>query len=406
MMGTRILPNADPRPCIAHVVYRFDVGGLENGVANLVNHLPAELYRHAIVALTEVTDFHERIRRNDVQFFSLHKAPGHGIRLYPRLFKLFRDLAPAIVHTRNLAALEASVPAWCAGVPARVHGEHGRDVGDLDGSNRTYQRVRRLYRPFVSRYVALSKDLADYLRGPIKIPSARVAQIYNGVDTIRFAPAPHGRMPLADCPFTASDLWFVGTVGRMKDVKDQVTLAKAFVVAVRRHPAGARMRLVMAGSGPLLDRVDGVLAAAGLRDQVWLPGDRADVPDFLRGLDCFVLPSLAEGVSNTILEAMASEIPIVATRVGGNPELLDDGVTGCLVPPADAEAMAAAILAYFDDPAMGRRHGRAARQVAVKRFSLERMVEDYVSLYDGLLRQRMAAPLSTAEPLHGPSRGG
>ena len=405
-MDARVHPNADPRPCIAHVVYRFDVGGLENGVVNLVNHLPSDSYRHAIVALTDVTDFHERIRRDDVQFFSLHKRPGHGVRLYPRLFKLFRDLAPAIVHTRNLAALEASVPAWFAGVPARVHGEHGRDVGDLDGSNRRYQRVRRVYRPFVNRYVALSKDLADYLRGPIGIPAARIAQIYNGVDTARFAPAPDGRVPPPGCPFTSPDLWFVGTVGRMKDVKDQVTLAEAFVAAVRRHPAGARMRLVIVGSGPLSDRVDGVLASAGLRDQAWLPGDRADVPDILRGLDCFVLPSLAEGVSNTILEAMASGIPIVATRVGGNPELVDDGLTGRLVPPSNPESMAAAILAYFNDPATGRRHGRAARQVAVKRFSLERMVKDYLSLYDSLLHGRNAAPLRTAEPLHGPSRGG
>ena len=405
-MGARNLPSTDPRPCIAHVVYRFDVGGLENGVVNLVNHLPSDSYRHAIVALTEVTDFRQRIRRDDVQFFSLHKGPGHGFRLYPRLFKLFRDLAPAIVHTRNLAALEASVPAWFAGVPARVHGEHGRDVGDLDGSNRRYQRVRRLYRPFVTRYVALSKDLADYLRGPVGVASVRVAQIYNGVDTTRFAPAPHGRIPIAGCPFTAPDLWLVGTVGRMKDVKDQVTLAEAFAAAVRRHPAGARMRLVMAGSGPLRDRVDNVLAAAGLSDRAWLPGDHADVPDLLRGLNCFVLPSLAEGVSNTILEAMATGIPIVATRVGGNPELIDDGVTGRLVPATNAETMATAILGYFDDPALGRRHGRAARQVAVQRFSLERMVKDYQSLYDGLLRGHNAATLRTAEPLHGPSRGG
>jgi glycosyltransferase involved in cell wall biosynthesis len=103
---------------------------------------------------------------------------------------------------------------------------------------------------------------------------------------------------------------------------------------------------------------------------------------------------------------MASGIPIVATRVGGNPELVDDGVTGRLVPPSDPESMAAAILAYFNDPAIGRRHGRAARQVAVKRFSLERMVKDYLSLYDGILRGRNAVPVPTAAPLHGPSRGG
>ena len=87
-------------------------------------------------------------------------------KLYPQLFRLFRELRPAIVHTRNLAALEASVPATLAGVPARVHGEHGRDMEDLDGLNRKYQWMRRIYSPFVTRYIALSADLEDYLRRP------------------------------------------------------------------------------------------------------------------------------------------------------------------------------------------------------------------------------------------------
>ena len=395
-MVARISAGPDCRPCIAHVVYRFDVGGLENGVVNLVNHLPADAYRHAIVALTEVTDFRSRIGRGDVQYFSLHKKPGHGVRLYPRLFRLFRELAPSIVHTRNLAALEATVPAWLAGVPVRVHGEHGRDVGDLDGSNRKYRRVRRLYRPFVSHYVALSRDLAAYLRGPIGIAPERIAQIYNGVDIMRFAPAPHVRAPIAGCPFVGPDVWLVGTVGRMQEVKDQVTLAEAFVRAVQRHPLGSRLRLVMVGDGPLRSRVDGVLGAAGLREAAWLPGERSDVPDILRGLDCFVLPSLAEGVSNTILEAMATGLPVVATHVGGNSELVDDGLTGRLIPPADGEAMATAILAYLDDQATARQHARAARQTAVQRFSLDRMIKDYLSLYDGLLRRHDGVPARAA----------
>lgn len=390
-------PSADSRTCIAHVVHRFDVGGLENGVVNLVNHLPAEAFRHAIVALTDVADFRSRIRRDDVQLFALHKGPGHAVRLYPRLFQLFRDLAPAIVHTRNLAALEAAVPAWLAGVPVRIHGEHGRDVGDLDGSNRKYQGIRRLYRPVVNHYVAVSQNLADYLRERIGVAPGRITQIYNGVDTVRFAPPPDTRPAIAGCPFAASDLWLVGTVGRMQEVKDQVTLARAFVRAVRSHPSGKRLRLVMVGDGPLRSLVESDLAKAGLRDKAWLPGERSDVPDILRGLDCFVLPSLAEGVSNTILEAMASGLPLVATRVGGNPELVEDGITGRLVPSADCGAMASAIIGYFDDPMTARRHGRAARQAAVQRFSLDRMIRDYLSLYDRLLHRRDGAPARPAD---------
>ena len=205
----------DSRPLIAHVVFRFDVGGLENGVVNLINRLPAEAYRHAVISLTEITDFRERILRDDVQYFALAKKPGHGFRLYPRFFRLFRALAPDVVHTRNLAALEATLPAWLAGVPVRVHGEHGRDVGDLDGSNRTYRRIRRAYRPFVNQYVAVSKDLEQYLCRDIGVDWGRTAHICNGVDTSRFAPAAGTRRLVEGSPFNSTDHWLVGTVGRM-----------------------------------------------------------------------------------------------------------------------------------------------------------------------------------------------
>ena len=119
-------------------MYRFDTGGLENGVVNLINQMPATAYRHAIISLTTITDFRQRIVRDDVQFIALNKPPGHAIGMYPQLFRLFRELRPAIVHTRNLAALELVVPAWAAGVPVRIHGEHGRDVGDLDAPTRSF----------------------------------------------------------------------------------------------------------------------------------------------------------------------------------------------------------------------------------------------------------------------------
>ena len=111
---------ARPAPLVLHVVYRFDTGGLENGVVNLINHLPAYAYRHAVVALTEVVPgFTQRIRRNDVSFVSLHKPPGHGAKIYPQLTQVIRQLRPDVVHTRNLAALECQVPAWWCRVPVR-----------------------------------------------------------------------------------------------------------------------------------------------------------------------------------------------------------------------------------------------------------------------------------------------
>jgi sugar transferase (PEP-CTERM/EpsH1 system associated) len=383
------VPTADrARPLILHVVFRFDVGGLENGVVNLINQMPSDRWRHGVLALTEVSAaFRARVQRDDVTYHALAKQGGHLFMHYGRLHRLFRELRPAVVHTRNLAALEATVPAWTARVPVRIHGEHGWDVSDLDGSNRKHRLIRRLYRPFVGHYVALSRDLERYLEARVGVPASRIAQIYNGVDTARFSPAPAARPPIAGCPFGDPGLWLMGTVGRMHAVKDQLTLARAFVRARQLAPKAARrLRLAIVGDGPARPEVERLLKGAGALDHAWLPGERADVADILRGLDCFVLPSLSEGVSNTILEAMATGLPVVATRVGGNPELIEDGLSGRLVAAANPDALAEALIGYFQDPATARRHAKAARAVAESRFSLTRMASDYAALYERLLQ--------------------
>ena len=154
-------------PLIVHVVYRFSVGGLENGVVNLVNRLPRGAWRHAIVSLTEIdSTFAERIADPGVELLALRKPPGHGWRLYPQLVRLFRKLRPAIVHTRNLAALEVTPAAWAARVPARLHGEHGRDAVDPGGSQPAAPA-----RP--SAVPAVRHALRRLVAGPRSVPARR-----------------------------------------------------------------------------------------------------------------------------------------------------------------------------------------------------------------------------------------
>ena len=383
----------DARPLVLHIVHRLATGGLENGVANLINHMPASAYRHAVVAMTEVTDFRHRIVRDDVGFAALHKPPGHGARLYRPLLGLLRQWRPAVVHTRNLGPLELQPVAAWAGVPARVHGEHGRELNDLDGHNRRLQWVRRAYAPFVQRYVALSQDLAGYLSGRVGIAPRRISQIYNGVDTQRFSPAV-GPLPVpAGCPFDPSAQWLVGTVGRMQGVKHQTLLATAFVQALQQAPALRRhARLVLVGDGPLRAACVAILQAGGCADLAWLPGERADVAELMRGWRCFVLPSLAEGISNTILEAMACGLPVIATAVGGNAEIVQDGQTGLLVPTDNPGAMAAALIRLAHDAALATQLGQAGRAAVERRYSLQAMVAAYQQVYD----QQLAA----AQPRH------
>ena len=390
-LGAAPADRVGTRPLVAHVLYRFDTGGLENGLVNLVNTLPADRFRHAIVALDRVQpSFAARVQRPDVEFIELHKPPGPTVAQFPRLWRLFRRLRPAIVHTRNLGALDCQLPAFAAGVPVRIHGEHGRDVGDLDGSNRKNQWNRRLLRPFVQEWVALSRDLAGTLTGPVGISPDRVRRICNGVDSDRFRPAAV-REPIDGSPFNDPRLWLVGTVGRMQAVKNQVDLARAFAQALAAAPAlRERLRLVMVGDGPLRAEAAAFLAQAGLAELAWLPGERRDVREVMRGLDCFVLPSLAEGISNTILEALSSGLPVIATAVGGNPDLIESGRTGLLVPAGDTAALARVLGALAADPARARALGLAARQQVEREFSLAAMVSAYESMYE-LLLTRYAA---------------
>jgi sugar transferase (PEP-CTERM/EpsH1 system associated) len=371
----------DGRPLVMHVVYRFGVGGLENGIVNLLNRLPESEFRHAIVALTECDpQFSRRIERDDVELISLGKPPGNGWRVFGKMRRVLLERRPAIVHTRNIAALEMQLPAWAARVPACIHGEHGWDISDPGGMNRRYRLVRRAHRPFVAHYVAVSADLARYLRNVIGVRADRISCICNGVDEKKFSPV-QGPMEAASIrPLV------IGTVGRLQEIKGQATLIEAVHALVEQEPAKRRtLRVRFIGDGPLRRALERDAAERGLSDVVEFLGARDDVAACMRQLDVFVLPSLAEGISNTILEAMATGLPVVATAVGGNVELVTPAKTGLLVPPADPSKLAHALGRYLDSAELRQTHGVAARADVEARFALSGMVEQYRTLYHDVL---------------------
>jgi len=373
-------------PVIMHLINRLSVGGLENGLVNLVNGTSPSRYRHIIVCLTEATEFCNRITNPAVQVETLRKPGGVHLPTYTRFLKLCRLLRPAILHTRNLPALEFSAVGALAGVSIRIHGEHGWDVHDQLGTSHRIRLFRRIMGPVVTRYITVSEHLAGYLRTVVRIPPSRITTIHNGVDIGRFIPRVGPRRSIQFTDPIGVDGCVFGTVGRMEVVKDQVTLAKAFTKVLEWQPSLRRkIRLVMIGRGTLEHEVEKILNDAQTSRLSWLPGERQDIPELLHGLDVFVLPSLAEGMSNTVLEAMASGLPVIATRVGGNPELVIDGETGFLVPPSDPVAMARAMMRYLSEPDLVARHGRAARRRAEQHFSLGAMVERYINTYDTLL---------------------
>jgi sugar transferase (PEP-CTERM/EpsH1 system associated) len=223
----------------------------------------------------------------------------------------------------------------------------------------------------------------------VGIAPERIDRICNGVDCERFRPFAASRGAFPHEAFRDPDLVLIGTVGRLEPIKDQLALARAFVNLVGRRPEVRRfLRLVIIGTGSLQPAIEQILVASETRDLAWLPGEHSDVAALLPALDVFVLPSQAEGISNTILEAMACGLPVVATAVGGNPELVSAGETGVLVPPNNPEFLADAILPLASDRDARMRMGLAARARAVARFSLAEMIRRYTSLYETELEHR------------------
>ena len=370
-------------PLVVHLLYRLDFGGLETLMVDCINRMPADKYRHAVVCLTDYTAFSEKITKPDVHIFSLHKAPGLGLGAHVRLWRLLRQLRPTILHTYNLSALEYGLTAAMANVPIRVHGEHGRDASDPDGTNQRHNRLRRWLLPFYDCYYAVSTDLGNWLTTTIGVPDRKKRLLANGIDTNTFHPVVDAQNKFSEQ--LPMGCFVIGTVGRMQEVKNHAGLIDAFILLLTLLPEKkSQLRLAIIGDGPLLPILKEKIVAAGIADHVWLPGARTDVAEVMRTFSLFVLSSIAEGTPITILEAMATGLPVVSTRVGGVPEVVIENVTGRLVPPSDPVALANAMAWYVNHPDLVTQHGLAGQARVEKRHGMAAMLSSYTNMYDDM----------------------
>lgn len=375
-------------PLVAHIIYALGTGGLENGLVNIINRSPPDRYRHAIICLTSAEDFAQRITAHGVRIIELNKKPGQDIGVYWRLWLALKELNPSIVHTRNLAALETQWLGVFMPGTKRVHGEHGRDIGDLDGRNWKYLALRKLMRLMVHRYIAVSQDLASWLTDVVRVNPNSMRQIYNGVDQDSFFPPidSDSKKGLPSGFVSPGECIVLGTVGRLAEVKDQSRVLDAMAIIFGKEPSlKDKIRLVMVGDGPLRSALENQIERLDLGSHVLMTGDRSDIPQLMKTMDIFVLPSLAEGISNTVLEAMATGLPVVATRTGGNPELVSSEISGLLFPVGDSESLAEALLTLIASPQLRKGMGEKALERIKMQFFWDNTVSEYLGVYDQLL---------------------
>ena len=353
---------------VSHILHSFGTGGMEKGVATLVSHSSKDV-NHIIICLSRSGNS-ERLLPPGTQLIEMDKLPGHSYGFYRRLSCLLKDLGPDVVHTRNWGGTDGILAARMAGIRSVVHSEHGFGPENPDGNIAKRIWTHRLLSPMVKEYIALSSALQQWLSTRVKVLKP-VHQIINGVDVKQFCPGSGSRIrqSLGIHP----DTFVIGVAASLNTIKDHPTLIKAFKKFKKQQSDAV---LLIAGDGPERETLE-QLSGPGI---IFL-GNRNDIPEFMQALDLFVLSSINEGISNTILEAMASGLPVAATLVGGNPELVIRDVTGKLFPAGDSEALAAILSDYAVSPELRKNHGENGRKTVVDQFSIQTMVDKYETVW-------------------------
>ena len=364
---------------ILHVLLSLEPGGLENGVVNVINRLDRSRFESSVCCLKRAGEFARRIDDPRVAIHELDWRGGNDPRLALRLAGLLRRTRPHIVHTRNAEPFfYGFAGAKLARAQALVHSEHGRKFDDRPSRF----AVQRWMSSHTDAIFAVSGQLKADLVKHVGLSAAAIEVLHNGVDLSRFnvaEPAPahaRARGALRREWGVPDGALVVGSVGRLVAVKNYGLLLRAIA------SSGLDVHVVLAGEGPERAALTALAAALGMASRVHLLGHSNDVDRVLRAFDVFVLPSLSEGMSNTLLEAMAAGVPPVASVVGGNGEIVRDGVDGKLFPSDDESALAACLVALCRDDALRARFAAAARERVHATFDIRHMIERYEQLYE------------------------
>jgi glycosyltransferase involved in cell wall biosynthesis len=365
------MPTAPPeRIQILFVTPNLGVGGAERHIATLAPALDRARFEPRVVCIKEPGPMFEDVVAAGVPALSL----GGGTRQAPaslwRLVRIMRAFRPDVVITRGLNAdILGRVAATIARVPVVVVWKH--NTGHISRGALEVVSERALD-PFTDRYFAVAEGQVPYLTGELGWPERKIRVIHNGVDPAAFPYSP-GRprdAALAAELGIAPGEQVVGILAVFREEKDHATFLRAARSVADRVPGA---RFLLAGDGPGRAELEDLTHELGLEDRVIFAGLRSDVDAVLSLLDVVVLSSFTiECFPYAILEAMAMGVPAVCTAVGGLPEMIEEGVTGRLVPPRDPEALADGIVDVLSDPERARAMGRAARRRLEERFTLER----------------------------------
>jgi glycosyltransferase involved in cell wall biosynthesis len=373
--------KSDSRPLsIVHVLSSFGMGGQERVALDLAGGQSAAGHRVLTISLAAPPDgpLAAEFRERGLEIQTVAKRPGRDPRLFLALARLFRTRRVDVVHTHNpQPLLFSALPAKLARA-ALVHTKHG-----VNPDIRRRLAMRRAAGRLVDLFVAVSQPTAQVAAERRECRPDRLRVVPNGIDLDRFGPDDGARRAIRRELGIPEDAFVVGTVGRLWPEKGHAYLIRSLAPVLARG-----FHLVITGEGPERENLTAQIAGLARPETVHLTGNRRDVPKLLAALDVFVLTSKSEGLPLVIPEAMAAGLPVVATRVGGIPQVVEEGATGFMVSYGDEEALRGRLVALDGDRRLARQCGEMGRERSLDRYSSRRMVADYLALYRQVVHAR------------------
>ncbi|WP_243361540.1 glycosyltransferase [Fundidesulfovibrio terrae] len=366
------------RKRILQVVYSLGVGGSEMVARDIALGLTQLGWENAVCALEQDGALRHELENAHIKTFVSGRTGGVWKTML-EVFRIIRTVKPDIVHTHHLYELFYAWPGAVVSGAKIIHTEHERFSLEP-----IHKRVMlRVLAALCSMVTVVNEDVENFLLTKVRIPKKRIALIRNGVDVKRISNAEEVRESLG----LDADKPVVGIVARLESEKDHHMLLRAFALVVAAVPDA---QLLVIGEGSLRRGLESLAESLGIQDNVHFLGVRRDIPELMKSLDVAVLSSKAEGLPLCILEAMAAGKPVVATRVGGIPDVVRDGHTGLLVQPGSETDMARAIITLLTDDSLRERYGLEGQQTVTKDYNASRALDRYIGLYaDGNSKSRV-----------------
>jgi sugar transferase (PEP-CTERM/EpsH1 system associated) len=367
---------------IMHVLDNIGRGGMQNGLANLIAYLDPARFHHVVCSIRRLD--HSMAHRFPPERAHVMCVATQRMRRVqiPALASAIREVRPDIVHSRNWSGIEAVVAARWTGSCAVIHSEHGIDSETIVCEPRRRLWFRRVAFEMADCVFCVSDQLRRVHAKRTRFPERKISVIHNGVDTQRFFPDRQARSAMRREFGLREDEFCIGCIGNLTLVKDYPTVIRA-LRELGRHTKAWRLLVLGEGSElPTLKRQVGEDPILSTRVQFLGLSDR--VRDTLNAFDVYVLSSITEGISNSLLEAMATGLPVVATTTGGNPEVVIDGSSGLLFPVGEWKTLAEVLLTLLHNPEQRQQLSQRALRRIHECFALQRMVNNYQNLYENL----------------------